>query len=343
MSFQNFLNSIKSCEEDIKVKNLSKNAFTLVISNVVEPFYKKIEVDNEVSNFIGDKDILFRLKIKQTSFTLKFLTKDFNSIMEELDKIIVAHENIKLRVRHFIPYFFIWSNLLFNWLEPKSTPKDMCRWKNKVLKIYAYLSHGHANYDFAIFEDFEKANEVISDSKRENLNLESIDLKKIETMHVDDKDKISAKTFINNLVIDNELLDEMAELERDLSEVLYVDEEISEETIASFTLFIFRYAKLLGNFPEFKELSFALNSLVNVLEKAKFNEDEKRDKKVMTFLNAMIEDLKNWKRVIFDEASANDIHYLDASLFSSCAQLELLLTKKEKENGDSEDIGVELF
>ena len=70
MSFKNFLNSIKSCEEDIKVKNLSKNSFTVVIESVVEPFYKKIEVDNEVSGFIEDKNILFRLKIKQTAFIL---------------------------------------------------------------------------------------------------------------------------------------------------------------------------------------------------------------------------------------------------------------------------------
>ncbi len=317
MLFKNFLESIKNCEEDIKVKSLSKNNFDLVIESVVEPFYHKLESDN----FIEDRDLLFKLKIKQSAFTLKFLTKDFGLAIEELDKIILLCSSVKLKSNHFIPYFFIWSNLILNWLTPKSNEKNICRWKNKILKFYAYLSYGHFIYDFEIYEKFKNING---------------DLAKI-------KNKISAKEFINSIKIDKEILDEMAYLEKDLDEILSADEGISEELMASFTLFIFKYAKLLAKFNEFKELSFALNSLVNVLEKVKFSQDDKKNKQIKILLSSIIEDLENWKKVTLDKASTNDIHFLDTSLFSSCAQFELLLTKDKIKNPHIDDISVELF
>ncbi len=353
MSLENFLENIQTCEGDIKINNLSNSAFTSVIENVVEPFYSKVGKDNKVSNFIEDKDMLFKLKIKQTSFALKFLTQDFKSIENELNKIVSAHHHIKLRIAHFIPYFFDWSNLLLAWLSPKCSKKDICRWKNKILKIYSYLSYGHANYDLQL--SLETINKVVKlDTQKndnehnniENLDLKSVDLKKIDNMHVKDEHKISAEEFLKNAEVDEDFLIEISELEKDLHETIYLNEGFNENLVASLVVFIFKYAKLLGGFSEFKELAFAINSLVNILEKAKFNEDEKRDKKIMLFLNAMIEDLINWKKVIFETSETSDIHYLDASLFSSCAQLEVLLTSKQEESNGSENddnIGIELF
>ena len=58
-------------------------------------------------------------------------------------------------------------------------------------------------------------------------------------------------------------------------------------------------------------------------------------KKMLLFLSNIILDLSTWRKIVFIEQSANDIHYMDSSLFSSILQLELLFnTEQQHEEED---------
>jgi len=353
---EEFIKNTKICNEDIKLEILPRDKGVLLLSDVVEPFYNKISKDNEVANFISDKDTLFKLKIKQSTFAIKFLTHDLDELLEAISKVIDSHKRIDLKIEHFIPYFFLWAKMIIDWLESnfEFSENELCRWRNKILRIYSHLSFGHLD-DSMKFHLMSRDTPNIEPNEREERDKKEIpkessvdsiiNLNKIDNMHKSDNEKITAEQFIQNMDIDIFFLDELKELNRDLETTLYEsDGKISPELIASITLIVFKYAKLLGNFVEFKELSYALNSLVNLLEVKKIETfDEGVQKKVLLFLEAIIEDLSNWQNVIFYTREANDIHYLDASIFSSCSQLEMMLSendeKKEEDDGDD----LELF
>ncbi len=68
--------------------------------------------------------------------------------------------------------------------------------------------------------------------------------------------------------------------------------------------------------------------------------NEKDVKKFTTLTINLLNDLSQWRENIFIKQEANDIHYLDSSLLSSCLQIEAIF-EKEKIEEDEDDF--ELF
>ncbi|NWF67247.1 MAG: hypothetical protein HXX81_07255 [Campylobacterales bacterium] len=57
-----------------------------------------------------------------------------------------------------------------------------------------------------------------------------------------------------------------------------------------------------------------------------------------TFIKNIKFDLESWRESIFVTQNANNIHYLDSSLFSSCLQLELNLNEQHSSMDDESDL-----
>jgi two-component system chemotaxis response regulator CheY len=51
-------------------------------------------------------------------------------------------------------------------------------------------------------------------------------------------------------------------------------------------------------------------------------------------LQSILEDLIQWREMIFVKEEANDIHYLDASLLSSCLQIRADFGGESADGGD---------
>lgn len=69
----------------------------------------------------------------------------------------------------------------------------------------------------------------------------------------------------------------------------------------------------------------------------------KRKIKLNVFIKTIIEDTINWRTVVFETRKAKDIHFLDASIFSSIAQLEMIINGNNDSESDDDDLGLELF
>ncbi|MCK4875328.1 MAG: response regulator, partial [Sulfurimonas sp.] len=69
--------------------------------------------------------------------------------------------------------------------------------------------------------------------------------------------------------------------------------------------------------------------------------DEKDHKKFSMLFLHLIDDISQWRKNIFILKEANDIHYLDSSLLSSCLQIQSIFEKKEAIQDDEDDF--ELF
>jgi len=145
--------------------------------------------------------------------------------------------------------------------------------------------------------------------------------------------------------IDEYILTEIQELDDIENEIHDLIAELQDKQLDSLhqvVLRLLKFAAVLNNLMEFKELSFSISSLSDILDKQNISElDEATYKKMLLFLENITIDLSSWRRIVFIEQSANDIHYMDSSLFSSILQLELIFNTDQKHEEDEDDF--ELF
>jgi two-component system chemotaxis response regulator CheY len=101
-----------------------------------------------------------------------------------------------------------------------------------------------------------------------------------------------------------------------------------------------KYAGVLNKMYEFITLGYALFSLATFLKSVK-DINEKTKPQLILLLKSLLEDLVSWRKTVFEEKNTENIHYLDSSLFSSCMQIETLITGQDMDTGDDNDL--ELF
>ena len=98
------------------------------------------------------------------------------------------------------------------------------------------------------------------------------------------------------------------------------------------------YADVLEQLVDFQHLGFAVQTLINFLStltEEQFEGD--KIKKLSSMLINLLHDLNSWRENVFITQVARDIHYLDASLLSSCIQIEAIFEEKSADvSGDDE-------
>lgn len=101
------------------------------------------------------------------------------------------------------------------------------------------------------------------------------------------------------------------------------------------------YAKTINSLMEFEALAYALMGVSGFL-KSNAQEIVAKGKIpwLIVLLDGMNKDLSEWRTHIFILQEVDDIHYMDASFFSACLQIESLVSNTEIENSDED---MELF
>ncbi len=99
------------------------------------------------------------------------------------------------------------------------------------------------------------------------------------------------------------------------------------------------YVRAINNLFEFTALAYALSSLGAFLKEnaPSIMADPKKLKTLVMLLEHLGEDLSSWREHIFSLQDTADIHYLDSSFFSSCMQIEGIITDKEVATDDDND------
>ena len=162
----------------------------------------------------------------------------------------------------------------------------------------------------------------------------------INNMHYSDDKKISAVEFMKEDLLDSDFVAEIVETLENLDDLLYQFDgiEINDEFIKrliSFDSFI----KVFNFSIEFKDIGYALETLKEkliLLDLSSLNQDQKMILK--TFISTIIDDLKNWVEMVVINKTAQDIHYLDASLLANIAQMDIMMDSFKNKNNDEEEI-----
>ena len=187
---------------------------------------------------------------------------------------------------------------------------------------------------------FVKSVDVIKDS--DTASKRFINDKEREVLRRSHKNKTTAHVYVQEL--DYEVLQDLREIDRDLE--FAIDELQSDsnfEMLITIADAFEIYARKIGLLFEFDDLAYAIRSLKMLLISIDTSKiDTKMLNKLCLLIRSIKDDLASWNNNIFIAQSAVDIHYIDTSLFSTCLQIELVLSDEFK-SIESDDNDFELF
>lgn len=148
---------------------------------------------------------------------------------------------------------------------------------------------------------------------------------------------ISAVNYLADIDMDSGMIDELEELEEDAISSIGKEEIITSDAIEESANLFDNYSRVLNMTYEFDELSYTLTILKKLLIKTDFETmDIDTSKMIQVYLMAIIDDLRKWRISIYVDSDAEDIHYLDKTLLSSIAQLEITLIPPEDFSDEDE-------
>ncbi len=162
------------------------------------------------------------------------------------------------------------------------------------------------------------------------------DLKTIDSLKQENQ-TTSANLYLQEVDINMETIEELNELE---SDTIDAEETLNQKSLNDSSNLFRKYAAVLNGMYEFEELGYTLTLLADVLNNANCEEISDETKfMVDIYLKAIISDLQSWRMSIFITKEAEDIHYLDKTLLSSIAQIQMTLMPQV----DNEEDEIEFF
>jgi CheY-like chemotaxis protein len=142
--------------------------------------------------------------------------------------------------------------------------------------------------------------------------------------------QISAEVFLQEYPDLDYILDDLHDIEYNMLEqidMLYDGNLVDQMSLIISN--IEQYSRFLNGFVEFQELSISLHLLTRILQSTDFSTlDSKHCIVISEFIKAMMNDLIKWKDHVFIKKDAIDVYYINASLLSTCIQLEDIILKR---------------
>jgi two-component system chemotaxis response regulator CheY len=155
--------------------------------------------------------------------------------------------------------------------------------------------------------------------------------------------KISAAEFVDSTAIELvSKIEKLYELEDMFDEaIINFEKKPNTDTAELLSQEIMEYVDSIELLVDFQHLAYALKTLADAIRNIKQEQmQEKEVKKFTTLMLHLLNDLSTWRENIFVKQDANDIHYLDSSLLSSCLQIQAVF---EEEDLEEDDDNFELF
>lgn len=168
-----------------------------------------------------------------------------------------------------------------------------------------------------------------------------------EELNKESMQRISAKEFLNEFEIDFEDIQNLKSIEDDIFEYLELfDYSNDKQKIAKEIASYFRsYGTQIIYLREFQDISDALIGLGIAFEEADYSNISDANLKFFPIIfSNLTSDLKKWREDIFIDQTAQDIHYLDASIIANCQQCASILKSFDRSNNFSDDsMDIEFF
>lgn len=209
-------------------------------------------------------------------------------------------------------------------------------------KLKKYIEEKNSNFETERTTSTEETIQEIVELKIVK-EIHTVESKERELLRQSFTQKTCATDYVSDIGGDivDEILD-LASLDEEWREKLTTFEEMpSDENLKNFANGVLDvYAHTINSLFEFTALAYALTSLgVFLKEKAHIVvQDPAKIKTLIMLLENLGYDLVAWRKHIFELQDTLDIHYLDSSFFSSCMQIEGIMSNKDIDVDDDNDM-----
>ena len=311
------------------IKKISKQMINDIYDEIIKPFYCKIE---KGAYLYMDKEKIPKLKIKQGIFIYKLFIQNA-TLYERMFEIAEIHHNrnIPLEVIQRYTQFFVGLLTIF-------INKHKNYFENDSYKKLEEFAIYFLNIHKGIYEENE---EEFFEDDFFDFDSEEVD-SSINNMHYTDERKTTASEFMQEGSIEEESILELKEELDEIEDMIdaHLEKELTydflEKIIPSHVILLFNMS------VEFKDIGYALETLnekLSLIDLDSLNSSQKEILKAI--LITIMEDIKKWKNEVLINQTAQDIHYLDASLLANIAQIDIMLNSFKQNEIEDEDI--ELF
>lgn len=149
-----------------------------------------------------------------------------------------------------------------------------------------------------------------------------------------------AYLYLQEIDLDMGIIDELGDIEHETLDSIHLSDTINAGVYEKVIVLLYDYLKVINQLMEFQELAFTLTMLIDLLNTTSFESISEENKGVVSiYIKAIIDDLSTWRKSVFVNQDAENIHYLDQTLLSSIAQLQIMLSE-----GDTNEVAeIEFF
>ena len=300
---------------------ISTKKLEALVDEVVLPFEKFIIEDSRLARYLSDPEVakVHNLAVAKLSI---YIYSDIKRAYEYVQEAAKKHKIKEIPVENLREFYSLYFVLCREWNQKNMEVEDRFGKNLEVIEQFVY-------------DSFSKENE----SKEEFFIYDSpVISQDMAKMHYSDDVKISALAFCAEGSIDELDIQDILESCGELADVVQdYNLEYNEAYFLNVKEYLDSYAKVLEKNFEFRDLGYSLSKLSALLEiHLESLPNHANKKKILVILNAIAEDLIGWTEAVLKEKTAVDIHYLDASLFSSIIQFEMMLTPESEEDDSLE-------
>lgn len=298
---------------------ISVKELEALVDEVVLPFERFVVEDSRLARYLADPDVakVHNLAVSKMSI---YIYADINRAYAYIQEGATKHKLKEIPVENLKEFYSLYFRLCKEWNQKHFHSEDRFGKNLEIIEQYVYEAFAK--------EDESKDEFFIYDSEAVTQNMAK--------MHYKDDQKITAIDFCDEGSIDELDIQDILESCGELADV--VQDAHLEHDAAYFQNVqdqLDSYASVMEKNHEFRDLGFSLSKLSQLLlDHASTLPEHANKKKILVILNAIVEDLIMWTDAVLKSKTAVDIHYLDASLFSSIIQFEMLLLPPPAEKED---------
>ena len=152
----------------------------------------------------------------------------------------------------------------------------------------------------------------------------------LDHMHYKESEKISASAYMQSADIDPDLIRDIKDLLEQYKEVKFRYDTFCDEAKMEVEKIFMHFDTIFKLSIDYKDIATSMDHLIFVLKTLKIeNLDNSQKDMLKLFFDSIVDDLEKWYQEVIVQQSANDIHYLDASLLSSIVQIQLFFNQDD--------------
>lgn len=200
---------INHCRVDIRTSarlTPTKEELPTLIAEIVDPFYRRVVADHETAGLIADDSFLFRLKIRQSVFLIRFFSQPLETLRPQMTHAGEIHGRIKLDFGVFARYYLFYSDLVLSWVARHrgADEAELARWQAKLFTLFGAMACAYGGTAHPA-----SAPQAPAPVQTQRL----VELDRLGNMHAPDAHKITARAFLAEMGgIESSVVDELAEL-----------------------------------------------------------------------------------------------------------------------------------